>query len=210
MKKEKSKKVGIGAGVSLAAFFSVVVAFLVISAYVGEPVRDNVVVTKTLQRIQVFPVGDASLGDGATKVQYIMHYKHFEDITGTYDTNLSNSSGDCYEFYDYLDNEMTGETPYSTAFDVVIKVAVNATHGWNATASEWQLALHNATMDGITGYGFTTDVAMVEVPIANDTGGTTYTFVHYVLQDTNGGNGTGFTIGQGVNTNATFEFWAYQ
>jgi len=173
------------------------------------PVAEDVVVKKILQRVRVFPPhGDASLGDGATKVMYIMHYPHQALPNTVYNGNLSNDSaaGGAYEFYDYLDNEMTNTTPANTAFDIVIKVAINTTHGWNSTF--WDLDLHNATVQGTAGYtGFTGDVAMNETEIGNSS---TWNFVHYYVQDGDGGSGNGFQIGQNVATNASFEFWAYQ
>ena len=203
MKEEnKIKKAGVGLGVIIACVF---VSVLLVMGMTGDSVIENVVHKKELKPVTVLPVGDASLADGATKVMYIMHYP-YQAVPGTaYASNLSNATA--YEFYDYLDNELTGETPYSTAFDVVIKVGVNTTHGYNSTSAAWELDLHNATMDGIIGYGFTTDVAMVETAIGNDS---SWNYVHYYLQDADGGAGTGFTIGQGVKTNATFEFWAYE
>lgn len=204
MKKEnKIKK----AGVYLGMFFAVFVSGLILLATTGDEVVEKYVETKVLQRIDVFPMGDASLVDGATKVMYIMHYPHQADPGTAYASNLSNATA--YEYMDGLNNSnMEGETPFSTAFDVVIKVGVNTTHGYNESSSAWELALFNATMDGITGYNFTSDVAMNEKQIGGAS--SSWFYVHYYLQDADGGGGNGFQIGQGVSTNATFEFWAYQ
>lgn len=204
MNKEKRyMKAGVSLGIVIACVF---IAFVVVMGMIGTNVVENVVHRKELKPVDVFPVGDASLEDGATKVMYIMHYPHQAVPTTAYASNLSNATA--YEYMDGLNNsEMEGETPYGTAFDVVIKVGINTTHGYNSTSSAWELTLHNATMDGITGYGFTTDVAMNETAIGNDS---SWNYVHYYLQDADGGGGTGFTIAQGVKTNATFEFWAFQ
>jgi len=67
--------------------------------------------------------------------------------------------------------------------------------------------LFNATLNGITGYNFTGDIALTEVEIGTSD---TWAFYHFYLQDADGGLGNGFQIGQGVQTNATFELWAYQ
>lgn len=203
MKKEdKLRKAGVRLGMIL---FCVFVAGILILGYGGDSVVENVVREKVLQRIQVLPVGDASLADGATKVMYVMHYPH-QAVPGTaYASNLSN--GTAYEFYDYLDNEMTNETPFSTAFDVVVKMAVNVTHGYNVTSAAWESALFNATFHGITGYNSTTDIALTEVEIGNSS---TWAYYHFYIQDADGGLGNGFQIGQGVITNYTYDFWAFE
>jgi len=206
MKEKKYRKIGVKAGVLSSIVFSIFVMFLLISLHAGDGIVVREIYQKTLKPV---PLGDASLVDGATRVMYVMHYPHQSSPGTAYASNLSNDSaaGGAYEFYDYLDNEMTNETPFSTAFDVVIKMAINVTHGYNTTSSEWELTLHNATLRGITGYNFTSDVAMNEIAIGNSS---TWNYVHYYMQDADGGGGNGFQIGQGVSTNATYEFWCYQ
>lgn len=209
MKMENVRRISIGAGGVFAVLFSVFVAYLMISGYVGNTVVENVVYRKELKPLVVLPVGDASLGDGATKVMYWMHYPYQVNTSSSYSVNLSNDSaaGGAYEFYDYLDNEMTNETPYGTAFDIVIKMGINTNHGYNSSSSAWELTLFNATLKGETGLGFTTDVAMNETVIGSDAN---WYYVHFYIQDADGGVGSGFSIAQGVKTNATFEFWCYQ
>jgi hypothetical protein len=210
MKNEwKYRKAGVVFGLTMVVFIST----LLLVAYISEPIIDNEVITekrKVLQRIYpILPVGDASLADGATKVMYIMHYPH-QAVPGTaYQSNLSNDSalGGAYEFYDYLNNEMTNETPHSTAFDVVIKMGINTSHGYNQSTGQWEATLFNATFHGVTGYNFTTDVAAVEVKIGHEA---SWGYWHFIIQDADGGGGNGFQIGQGVSTNMTFDFWAYE
>jgi len=205
MRNKNHKKI-YNIGIFLCLFAGFVTGMLILT-------NMNTVVEKdTAEKIPMkinkpVPLGDASLADGATKVMYIMHYKHQATPAVAYASNLSNASADCYEFYDYLNNELTGETPFGTAFDVAIKMAINVTHGYNTTSLAWENTLFNATLHGITGYGFTSDVDMVEIEIG--TSGT-WAYYHMILQDADGGAGNGFTIGQNVKTNATYEFWAYQ
>jgi len=53
-----------------------------------------------------------------------------------------------------------------------------------------------------------TDTACVETQIGNEA--STWLWVHYYLQDADGGAGTGFTISHGETFIVTqFEFWAY-
>ena len=149
-------------------------------------------------------LGNASLVSGNTCVMYIMSYPHAADPWTTYATDLVN--GSAYEYYDYLDNELTGETPYGTAFDLVIGMAVNTTHGYDTIESAWNTSWFNASMHETTSnLNFTSDVALNEVEIGSDA---TWMYLNLYLQDADGVNGSGFQLGNGETFNCTFEFWS--
>lgn len=149
-------------------------------------------------------LGDAPLAHNETGVSYEMSYPHQAVPATAYASNLSNATA--YEFYDGLDNEMTGDTPYDTTFDLVVKVQVNATLAYNTTGSTWELDWIYANMTcADLSVGASTEC--VETEIGNNA---TYIWVHYYLQDADGGAGSGFTLTHGESFNVTeFEFWAY-
>lgn len=202
MKKEKYKKIGIEAGVFMTVLFSIMIAVILLSANTTDVIIEREIRQKTLQPV---PLADASHVDGDTLVMYVMAYPHQSVPATAYASNLSNATA--YEFYDGLNNEMTGETPFSTAFDIVVKMGINITHGYNDSSAAWELTLHNATFKS-SDLNFSSDVAGVEYSIDE---AASWHFVHYVIQDADGGLGNGFQIGQGVKYNITdFEFWAFQ
>jgi len=204
-KKEKTNNRLVKASV-VCCLFAGIVAALVLLVSVENVVENEVIEISQVRQLKRVPlvVGDASLASGETCVMYVMSYPRAADPSTTYASNLSNATA--YEFYDGLNSEMTGETPYDTAFDLVIKVGVNTTHAWNSTGSSWELGWVNATLL-CADLNFSSDVAMSEVQIATST---SWLFVHYYIQDADGGQGNGFQISHGETFNCTrFEFWAY-
>jgi len=206
-KKEKNKGKYVKASVVSGCLFAGFVAALVLLVSVNNVVENEVIeesYDKQLKRVTLV-IGDASNVSGETHVSYVMSYPHQASPGTAYATRLVNSSA--YEYYDGLNNEMTGETPYDTTFDLVVLVGVNATHGYNSTGSTWEMGWINATMK-CTDLSVNSDVACVETQAETD--GSTWNYVHYYLQDADGGAGSGFQISHGETFNVTrFEFWAY-
>jgi len=142
------------------------------------------------------PLGDADPGSGNTGFMYFMVYPHQADPGTAYASNLSNASA--YEFSDSTDVELTGETPYSTTFDFVMKVRVNNSDGYNSSGASWEdgWVRANLTCD----FDFASDISdlgMTEVVIA--TAGTTYRWYHYYVNN----GGSGYTIVKGELFNCT-------
>lgn len=126
---------------------------------------------------------------------------------GDYASNVTVGANNSYAYHDYLNNTLTGEVPYDTTFDIVVKVRANVTHAYNSSGSNWELPWirSNATCSDLS---FSTEnLSMTEVEIANSS---TFIWVHYYLQDADGGAGSGFTISHGESVNVTyFKFEAY-
>lgn len=191
----------------LLGMVCVVSALLVLVSY-QEVSYNDVIQDEINERVnKMVDLGDASLVDGATRVVYIMTVSHNTTPATDYQTNVTNTSAHVYEYYDYLNNELTGETPYNTDFDLLIKVAVNQTHGLNG--STWDDTWFNASMHETTSnLNFTSDIALNEVEIQSVGSGSTYSYWHLYLQDADGLLGNGFQLGNGETFNCTFEFWS--
>ena len=183
------------------AVMSIAVAVMYFSFTVSEPIQMNII--EEQRSAFLCPVGEGELGD-ESGLRYFYAYPHNEDITGTYDVNLSNASA--YEYCDYGNMSCIGETPYSTNFDLIWKIQVTNEDGYwtgNQTRNpDYNWLIASCT----TPLGFT-DLNITggnEVFIANTTALAWY---HYVLQDVDGGNGTGFTITEGQSYNVTGKFY---
>jgi len=153
-----------------------------------------------MRQWHMIAVAEGNLGAGATGFMYAMIYPHQADPNTAYSTNLSNSSA--YEYSDTLNAEMIGETPYDTAFDIVIKVRVNKTHAWNSTGNKWMLEwiyMHITCTD----LGIPADTNMTEIEIANNS---EYIWVHYYMN--NAGNGYTITHNEKFNI-SSIKFYAY-
>lgn len=85
-----------------------------------------------------FASADGPLEGDASGFLAFYAYPHQGTPGTAYATNLSNASA--YEYSDVLNAEMTGETPYDTAFDFVVKFRVNDTVGYNTSGSTWEIS----------------------------------------------------------------------
>lgn len=137
--------------------------------------------------------GDGDPGGDTSGFMYGMNYPHSGTPATTYASNLSNATA--YEFSDSLDAEMTGETPYNTAYDKVFKYRVNDTVAYDTSNSSWRIDWVRAylTVDFTSNADFS-DQAMEVVHIGNNTD---FMWFHVYLQDSDGGAGSGFTITHG-------------
>lgn len=111
-----------------------------------------------------------------------------------YAVNVTNATA-----YEYLDtystgagspSEMTGETPFTTAFDIYVKIRLNATDGYNSSSGLWEPGwlYVNLTVD----FEWAADIGVTsttEVEIGNSTD-----FVWYGCYLNNGG--AGYQIGK--------------
>ena len=182
----------------LATITSFAVVAVILMAHVMQPVVENKVMN--VKREWSDALGDADPGGDASGFMYFMAYPYQAAPTVAYASNLSNATA--YEYSDSLNAEMTGETPYATAFDFVGKFRVNDTVGYNTSSSAWEIdwVRGNMTCD----FQHATDVgalqAMEIIEIANNTD---FAWYHVYLQDADGGAGTGFTITHGETYNIT-------
>ena len=137
--------------------------------------------------------GDYDFSGDESGFCYGMAYPHSADPANDYAVNLSNATA--YEFSDSLDAEMTGETPYDTTFDLVFKYRLNTSVAWDSVNESWREDWIRAYCDGdFSSAANFNDVEMTLVNISGDEGGGGYIYVHFYLQDIDGGAGDGFTI----------------
>ena len=112
---------------------------------------------------------DGDPGGDNSGFMYFMSYPHQAAPAVAYASNLSNATA--YEFLDSLNGEMTGETPYNTAFDFVMKFRANDTVAYNTTTSTWEdtWVRANITCDFDFAVDIGPDAAMTIVQIGNNT-----------------------------------------
>jgi len=187
---------GIGMISALAVSF---IAVLLISTNVFGPIAEKQVQEMKAKEWIPVPLADAVDGDGNTGFITGYIYPHEADPGTAYASNLS--TGTAYEYSNDLNTSMTGETPYDTTFDLVVKMCINDSHAYNTSDSSWELGWVNATAT-CADLSIGADTAMTEVSIGNGT----YMFVHYYLNN----GGAGYQISHGETYNVTnYEFWAY-
>lgn len=145
--------------------------------------------------------GGGDVGDGEGGVLQVYIWTHQGTPAVAYAENLSNASGDCFAHANTLNEQMTGNVPYDTAFDILYKVRVNTTQAYNSTGSKWELdwVRSNLTCASLS---IGAETAMAEVEIVNNTN---YMWVNYYLNN----GGSGYTITHGQNVNMTFKLEAW-
>jgi hypothetical protein len=189
----KSKSI-FKAGTLLTCFVIAAVAGIMVLSQLQEPIVKTTI-SSTPRTWK--SVGDGTIEAGASGFCYFMTYPHSADPATDYATNLSNATA--YEFSDVLNAEMTGETPYSTAFDFVVKFRVNATVGYNTSSSLWKDSWVRANIT--CNFQFATDIpalsSMTIVKIAS--AGSTYAWYHGYINNA----AAGYQITKGETFNVT-------
>jgi len=166
---------------------------------IGFQVQD--VVFEHERSNQLIALADGNPGAGVGGFFYFMYYPH-QAVPGTaYASNLSNATA--YEFSDTVNASLTGETPYATTFDLVIKWGYNSSQDWNSTGSNWEDAWVWITCTNAD-ISIGADTNMTEIEIANTSA--SYRWMHYYMN--NGGAGYTITHGQSCNTTSV-KPWAY-
>jgi len=194
MKKENKKHrktlLGIGMLVMVGVCF---IASMLFVAIVMQPVVENEIITVEEVEVKREPTlitGDADPGDNSGFF-YAMIYPHQASPGTAYASNLSNSSA--YEYADCGNCSMTGETPHSTTFDIVVKVGITDEDGYNS--SGWQMGWTWMLMT-CADLSIGADTNMSEVHIGNSS---TYAWNHYYLNN----GGSGYTIVENEAFNIT-------
>lgn len=197
MKEETKKIFGVGMLATIACF---AVAFLVLSTSIMQPIVENEVIELEVKRKWNDPLGDADPGGDTSGFMYFMNYPHSATPAVTYASNLSNATA--YEYSDSFNAELTGETPYNTPYDKVVKFRVNDTVGYNVTSSAWEITWVRVNMT--CNFQYATDVgALQEMTIVEIANGTDFAWYHGYLLDHDGGAGAGFQITHGETFNIT-------
>jgi len=143
------------------------------------------------------PTGDGPHTPGTCAFLSFGAYPHSATPGTTYANNVSNATA--YEFRDFLNGEMTGETPYNTAFDFLLKFVVNSTVGYNVSGSRWMDSWVRANLT--CNFEFAADIgplaSMTIVQIQNNTA-----HAWYYAYMNNGGAGYQITKGESYNCSA--------
>ena len=154
-------------------------AFLMMSQ-IQEPVIQTIV---SQARTHLFPLGDAVPGTGKSGYLAFYIYPHSADPANDYDTNLSNATA--YEHYDVNTGEMTHTTPYSTAFDFIVKYRLNVSDGYNSSSGWWTVNWSYVKM--ACNFNWTADITtstMTDVKISN---GADYIYINAYLNNAGAG-----------------------
>ncbi len=167
---------------------SVLMSFLVIGVVVAmvyvSQVQGPIIQTVTNQaRTHLFPLGDAFPGTGKSGYLAFYIYPHSADPANDYDTNLTNATA--YEHYDVNTGEMTHTTPYSTAFDFIVKYRLNVSDGYNSSSGWWTLNWSYMVM--ACNFNWTADITsttMTDVKISN---GADYIYINAYLNNAGAG-----------------------
>lgn len=187
----KPKNLGILKGSLLFTAFAVsfVCAVVVVSNLHDAVVEHQIINAK---REMVLVTGDGDPGAGKSGFFYAMIYPNSGDPGTDYAVNLSNATA--YEYSDIGNESATGETSYFTAFDIVIKVGINESDGYNLSSSAWEDGYTWLTLT-CADLGIGADTNMTELEIAYT--GSTYRWMHYYLN--NGGAGYQIDVGEHFN-----------
>lgn len=142
---------------------------------------------------------DLDPGNGASGIVNAYIYPH--SAAATYDSALV--EGDAYEHFDAAfvsGEELEGETPHSTAFDIVVEYQFSDV-AYNVTSADWEPTLVKAYWNE--------SQLSVSSQLSEESAdffavdGTSDAKINFYLLDADGGAGTGFTIGQGVQIDET-------
>jgi len=185
---KNEKKNSLKAGMLLTMFAVAFVAGIMMLSSVTDVVEHHIYV----ERKMVLVTGDGDPGDNSGFF-YFMIYPHQADPGTAYASNLSNATA--YEYSDSINTSATGETPYSTAFDIVIKVGCTDEDGYNTTSSAWDDSYMSMTLT-CADLSIGGDTSMTEIQIVNHS---SYRWMHYYLNN----GGSGYTINEGESFNIT-------
>jgi len=177
-------------GLIFGAILAIAVSGLFFSYIASQPMVENTIMEQRIPTL--IPVGDANPGDNSGFF-YFMVYPHQEDPATAYSVNLSNATA--YEYSDVGNTSATGETPYSTTFDIVIKCGVTNEDGY-WTGNQSRNADYNWCLITCADLSISADTNMTEVFIGNST---TYAYYHYYMNN----GGAGYTITEGQSFNVT-------
>lgn len=173
-----------------------ILTFLVIGIVIGLVIlsNTNLMQTQIKKEWQTIATGaDDDPGAGAPGILNIFVYPHSADPATDYATNLS--EGSAYA-YGHIDSALTGNVPYDTEFDIVVKVRYNTTHAYNSTGSAWVMdwVRANITCADLSIGALT---AMSKVQTGSNA---TYLWVQYYMNNAD----AGYTISHGETVNVTY------
>ena len=184
--------------VIMGSFLAIITSLIIISSMVIQPlVEKNIMEKRELVLENHWVTGDANPGDNSG-LFYFMIYPHSADPGTDYAVNLSNSSA--YEFSDEGNTSCTGETPYGTSFDIIVKVGVTDDDGKNTTTGFFDDSYLWVTLT-CADLSISSDTNMTEIQLGNTS---SYAWYQYYLNN----GGSGYTITEGESFNVTsVKYW---
>ena len=192
---------------------------LVMGALVGMMVLWNsqgVIETQILEPREWQPLETGAPAAGESGVVGVFIYPRQATPATAYQTNCTTGTAYAHgtEIVTSGANALTGNVPYDTAFDIVVRVRWNKTHAYSTNNNTWMLPWVNASISAANDAGGTTyfPIAALDMGEANVSGCTTdtYIWVQYYCQAKASATGAGLQISHGDTVNcSTFQAWAY-
>lgn len=185
-KEKKYRNMLVGGTMLTLMVFGVALAMILVNTPIGieKPMEERS--WKTV-------ADDGDPGAGSSGMLEIFIYPHDADPGTTYASNLSSASA--YASRNTFNGTLTGDVPYDTEFDIVIKARFNDTHAYNTTSSNWDMNYLKALITSAD-LSIGADTEMSEVQITNTS---TYIWVNFYMNN----GGAGYTRSHGVTTNVT-------
>jgi len=182
------------------------VATMVFSFTIGVMVNDvayhDATIEEAVEHVakwNLVTATDLDAGNGECGIINAYIYPH--SAAATYDSGLV--EGSAFEHFDasfVTGEELEGETPFNTAFDIVVEYQFNDT-AYNTTSSDWDITLVKAYYNE-SQLSISSQLAEKSSDFF-DQDGTTDAKINFYLLDADGGAGTGFTIGQNEQIDET-------
>lgn len=193
---------------------------LIIGALAGMMILWNtqsVIETQILEPREWQPLETGAPGAGESGVVWVGIVAHEADPGTAYASNQTDGGSLAYgtEVVTSGANALTGNVPYDTAFDIVVRVRWNKTHAYSSNNDTWMLSWVNASISAANDAGSTTyfpiaAVAMGEVNVTGVTAGHDFIYVQYYIQAKAAAAGAGLQISHGDTVNCSnFQAWAY-
>lgn len=145
------------------------------------------------------PVGAAG---GVTQMYVVAHEASpYTAFASNVTTNMS--------YVSVINTTGTGNVPYNTPFDIVVRVQFTYTHAYNVSNTSWAKAWVNASFEcaelSLSGW-----IEACEAVIGNSGDSSDdVLWVNFWLQDADGGAGSGFQISHGQTITVKFQSHAY-
>jgi hypothetical protein len=183
--KEYKKKI-VGGAMFTLIVFGVASGLIIANTPMGV---DKAVMDRSWKAV----AADGDPGAGASGMLEIFIYPHDADPGTTYATNLSSASA--YASRNTWNGTLTGDVPYDTEFDIVIKVRYNVSHAYNVTAVDWDMDYVKALITSADlSIGADTEMSGVQTATS-----ATYMWVQFYMNNA----GSGYTRTHGLTTNVT-------
>ena len=189
-KMKYSKKTMLGACLLATMFVSFTFGMIM-----NDVVIDKVPIEEAVEHVAKWNLvtgADLDPGNGVNGIVNAYTYPH--SAAATYDSGLV--EGSAYEHFDAAfvsGEELEGETPFNTAFDLAVEYQFSNV-AYNTTSSDWDITLVKAYYNE-SQLSISSQLAEKSTDFF-DQDGTTDAKINFYLLDSDGGAGTGFTIGQ--------------